>query len=55
MEFSEIISIVLIYFVIPVLVVFGVMYLIRRKRDKQAGRKPSHKIKSIKEEELEGK
>ncbi|WP_155176870.1 hypothetical protein [Fulvivirga kasyanovii] len=55
MEFTEIISTILVYFVLPVLVIFGVMYWIRRKRDKEAGRKPSKKMKSIKEEELEKK
>lgn len=55
MELLEIVSIILIYAVTPALILFGIMYLIRRKRDKEAGRKPSQKMKSIKEEEMEGR
>lgn len=45
------VSIILVYFILPIVIIFGVMFLIRRKRDQAAGRPPSNKVKSIKEEE----
>lgn len=59
METVNIISAILIYFILPVVVMFGVMILIRRKRQKNAGRYSSMKnqplnknaIRDLKEEE----
>lgn len=47
METFNIISAILIYFVLPILVIFGVMVLIRRKREKEAGRASSVKDKPL--------
>lgn len=55
MEYQQIAYIILFYFVAPVIVILGLMFWIRRKRDKDAGRPPSNKISSIKEEELKNK
>lgn len=47
--------IVLLYILASVVIIFGIMFIIRRKRDKDAGRSPSHKIKDLKAEETEDK
>jgi hypothetical protein len=47
----ELLPITLLYILAAVVVIFGVMYIIRRQRDKESGRPPSNKVKDIKEEE----
>ena len=59
MEVSELIGTILLYFILPVLVILGTMVILRRKREKDAGRRKSttqdnvkpKEIKDIKEEE----
>lgn len=52
METTEIISTILIFFVLPVLVIFGTMMILRRKREKDAGRIKSTKDKKVKATEI---
>lgn len=52
METSEIIFAILVYFVLPVLVIFGTMVLLRRKREKDAGRIKSTGDKKVKANEI---
>ncbi|MGK7392470.1 MAG: hypothetical protein ACNS60_19100 [Candidatus Cyclobacteriaceae bacterium M2_1C_046] len=52
METTEIIAAILIYFVLPVLVIFGTMMILRRKREKDAGRIKSTKEKDVKATEI---
>ncbi len=40
------------YLIISLVVIFGIMFFIRRKREKDAGRKPSHKVEDLKAEEI---
>ncbi len=47
----DILPIILLYLLASIVVIFGIMYLIRKKRDKEAGRKPSNKVHDIKAEE----
>ena len=51
MELIQFTSLIL-YFIFPALTIFGVMLLIRRKREKDAGRVPKNTTISIKEEEV---
>lgn len=48
----DILPIVLLYILASVVVIFGIMYLIRKKREKAAGRSPSNKVEDIKAEEV---
>lgn len=52
METLNIISAILIYLVLPVIVIFGVMVLIRRKRQKEAGQTSSVKDKPLRKDDL---
>ena len=52
METLDVISAILIYFVLPVLVIFGTMVLLRRKREKYAGRIKSTGDKKVKAKEI---
>lgn len=53
MEISGI-AVIILYVAISVVVLFGIMFIIRRKRDKDAGRHKSHKVTDIKAEERKG-
>ena len=48
----DILPIILLYILASVLVIFGIMYVIRKKREKAAGRSPSNKVEDIKAEEV---
>jgi hypothetical protein len=51
----EIVPVVILYILLSFAVIFGVMYIIRRYRDKRSGRKPSKHVSDIKAEESEDK
>lgn len=51
----EIVPITLFYILLSAAVIFGVMILIRRNREKEAGRKTTNKMEDIKAEESEDK
>ncbi len=42
---------IILYIGFPLIVIFGVMYLIRQKREKDTGREPKNTTVSIKKEE----
>jgi phosphotransferase system glucose/maltose/N-acetylglucosamine-specific IIC component len=51
----EIVPITIFYILLSAVVIFGVMFLIRRNREKEAGRNTTNKVEDIKEEESEDK
>ena len=48
----DIYLIILLYILASVVVIFGIMFLIRRKREKSAGLDLSNKVEDIREEEI---
>ncbi|UII26470.1 hypothetical protein LVD15_24765 [Fulvivirga maritima] len=49
------ILVIILYVIISIAILFGVMFFIRRKRDKDSGRSTSHKVDDIKAEEKTGR
>lgn len=52
METINIVLAIILYFALPILVIFGVIVLIRRKRQKDAGRYESIKNKPLEKDDI---